>query len=480
MEKEDKVFDINLYADNVVLKTEGKIFQYNELNALSQKLGHSIGSRCLVFLFCSNVPDAIIGYVGMLNNGIVPVMLDSELDEDMAGRLIDAYKPQYLWLPARKADEYPSYEEKFRMSDYVLLSTGDKAYELNQSLALLMTTSGSTGSPKLVRISYENIRANTEAIIKYLHITQDEVGITSLPMHYVYGLSIINSHLWAGASLVVTDKTMFQREFWQAMKEYGVTNLGGVPYTYEMLKRLRFFRMDLPALHTLTQAGGKLKKELHQEFAEYAVNNGKDFVVMYGAAEATARMGYLPPEMANRKISSMGIAIPGGCFELQAADGGVIDEEGIAGELVYYGRNVTMGYAMCREDLLKGDENHGCYCTGDIAVRDADGIYTIVGRKKRFLKLFGKRTNLQETEDILKSRYKEKDIACSGIDDHLFIFVSDEPGTENESVAKEMVGYISQKLGLHHSAFTVRILDELPRNAAGKVLYHELEQYYDI
>lgn len=474
------LYDLLQFRDNIAIYTEKENIDYNNFWIRSEFLAEHIYCRCLVFLFCSNVPDAIIGYVGMLNNSIVPVMLDSELDTDMAEALIDKYKPQYLWMPASKAEAYPLYQEVFHLTDYVLLSTGHKGGKLHDNLALLMTTSGSTGSPKLVRISYENIRANTEAITEYLHISSCEVGITSLPMHYVYGLSVINSHLWAGAALVVTDKTMFQREFWQAMKEYGVTNLGGVPYTYEMLKRLRFFRMDLPDLHTLTQAGGKLKLELHQEFAEYAVKNGKDFVVMYGAAEATARMGYLPPEMANTKIGSMGIAIPGGRFELQSADGSVIDEAGLVGELVYYGKNVTMGYAICQKDLLKDDENNGCYFTGDIAVRDADGIYTIVGRKKRFLKLFGKRTNLQETEDILKSRYKEKDIACSGIDDHLFIFVSDEPGTENESVAKEMVGYISQKLGLHHSAFTVRTLDELPRNAAGKVLYHELEQYYDV
>lgn len=474
------LYDLLQFRDNIAIYTEKENIDYNNFWIRSEFFAEHIYCRCLVFLFCSNVPDAIIGYVGMLNNSIVPVMLDSELDTDMAKALIDKYKPQYLWLPASKAEAYPLCQEVFRLTDYVLLSTGHEGCKLHDNLALLMTTSGSTGSPKLVRISYENIRANTEAITEYLHISSCEVGITSLPMHYVYGLSVINSHLWAGASLVVTDKTMFQREFWQVMKEYGVTNLGGVPYSYEMLKRLRFFRMDLPALHTLTQAGGKLKPELHQEFAEYAVKNGKEFVVMYGAAEATARMGYLPPEMANRKIGSMGIAIPGGRFELQAADGSVIDEDGIAGELVYYGNNVTMGYAICQKDLLKGDENHGCYFTGDIAVRDADGIYTIVGRKKRFLKLFGKRTNLQETEDILKSRYKEKDIACGGLDDHLYIFVSDEPGTENEALNKEMVSYISQKLGLHHSAFTVRTLDELPRNAAGKVLYHELEQYYDV
>lgn len=474
------LYDLLQFRDNIAIYTEKENIDYNNFWIRSEFLAEHIYCRCLVFLFCSNVPDAIIGYVGMLNNSIVPVMLDSELDTDMAEALIDKYKPQYLWMPASKAEAYPLYQEVFRLTDYVLLSTGHKGCKLHDNLALLMTTSGSTGSPKLVRISYENIRANTEAITEYLHISHCEVGITSLPMHYVYGLSVINSHLWAGAALVVTDKTMFQREFWQAMKEYGVTNLGGVPYSYEMLKRLRFFRMDLPALQTITQAGGKLRPELHQEFAEYAAKNGKAFVVMYGAAEATARMGYLPPELAHTKIGSMGIAIPGGRFELQAADGNVIDEAGLAGELVYYGNNVTMGYAICQKDLLKGDENHGCYFTGDLAVRDADGIYTIVGRKKRFLKLFGKRTNLQETEDILKSRYKEKDIACGGLDDHLFIFVSDEPGTENESVTKEMVGYISQKLGLHHSAFTVRILDELPRNAAGKVLYHELEQYYDI
>lgn len=474
------LYDLLQFRDNIAIYTEKENIDYNNFWIRSEFLAEHIYCRCLVFLFCSNVPDAIIGYVGMLNNSIVPVMLDSELDTDMAEALIDKYKPQYLWMPASKAEAYPLYQEVFRLTDYVLLSTGHKGCKLHDNLALLMTTSGSTGSPKLVRISYENIRANTEAITEYLHISHCEVGITSLPMHYVYGLSVINSHLWAGAALVVTDKTMFQREFWQAMKEYGVTNLGGVPYSYEMLKRLRFFRMDLPALQTITQAGGKLRPELHQEFAEYAAKNGKAFVVMYGAAEATARMGYLPPELAHTKIGSMGIAIPGGRFELQAADGNVIDEAGLAGELVYYGNNVTMGYAICQKDLLKGDENHGCYFTGDIAVRDADGIYTIVGRKKRFLKLFGKRTNLQETEDILKSRYKEKDIACGGLDDHLYIFVSDEPGTESEALNKEMVSYISQKLGLHHSAFTVRTLDELPRNSAGKVLYHELEQYYDI
>ncbi len=196
-------------------------------------------------------------------------------------------------------------------------------------------------------------------------------------MSYVYGLSVINTHIFSGASIVVTDKTLFQKEFWQLMKDFEVTNFNGVPYTFEMLMRLRFLRMKLPALKIITQAGGKLDPELHLKFAEYAAQNDKKFFVMYGAAEATARMGYLPAEKSLDKIGSMGIAIPGGRFEL--ADG----------ELIYYGDNVSLGYAECGEDLSKDDERHGKLITGDLAKVDDEGFYTIIGRKKRFLKMFG-------------------------------------------------------------------------------------------
>lgn len=468
------MWDLERYSGKNALLTEKKIITYKELLQEEEQIAGTIGQRSLLFLLCSNTLASIAGYLACLNHGIVPVMLDSNLEFDLLQNLIRLYRPEYLWMPEKKADDYPFYDEILRLDGYVLLATREEnPFPLHDDLALLMTTSGSTGSPKLVRLSYENILANTKSIIEYLGIDKEERSITNLPMHYVYGLSIINTHLFAGASLVVTDKTLFQKEFWQLFKKYEVTNMGGVPYTYEMLNRLRFFRMELPALQTLTQAGGKLDPELHRKFAEYAEQQGKKFVVMYGAAEATARMGYLPAEESLRKCGSMGKAIPDGRFELVDAGGRLLTEPGKIGELVYYGANVSMGYALSGEDLCKGDERLGRLATGDLARVDEDGIYTIVGRKKRFLKIFGKRTNLQEVEHILRQKFGITELACAGRDDKLYVFLAEKQH------ADEIIPYLKEKMSLHPSAFAVRVIAAIPKNAAGKTIYRELEQYYD-
>ena len=238
-------------------------------------------------------------------------------------------------------------------------------------------------------------------------------------MNYTYGLSIINSHLLVGAVLLLTEKALTQKEFWNFFKEAGATSFGGVPYTYEMLDRLRFYRMELPSLRYMTQAGGKLIPELHKKFAEYAEKNGKKFIVMYGQCEATARMGYLPADKAIEKCGSMGIAIPGGRFRLIGLDGSTVTEPYTTGELVYEGDNVTLGYAECGEDLLKGDEQHGVLETGDMAQFDEEGFYYIVGRKKRFLKIYGNRVNLDEIDRMVKGEFLGIDCAAAGVDDHM-------------------------------------------------------------
>ncbi len=468
-------FDLQAYASQIALYMENEEWSYGKLYLVSEKIAKSVGKRCLVFLLCSNISEAIAAYVGFLNHKIVPVMIDANLDIEMIRQLINKYKPSYIYCPTILkedfANSYPVLVGKY----YSLLDMNEeKTYRLNDDLALLMSTSGSTGSPKLVRQSYNNLQSNTMSIIKYLNINTTERAITNLPLYYVYGLSILNTHLKTGASLVVVSYNMFQREFWKLFKEKKVTNFGGVPYTFEMLKKLRFFGMDLPDLRYITQAGGKLDPELHQNFAEYAEKNNKKFIVMYGAAEATARMGYLPMERSLDKVGCMGIAIPGGKFELIDDVGEVISSVNVIGELVYYGDNVTMGYAESGQDLIKGDERNGRYETGDMAKRDQDGYYTVVGRKKRFLKLFGNRINLQEVEHIVRQHFGEVDVACSGKDDYLYIFVT------NKSIIDKIIPYISKKIGIHHSAFVSKYIDEIPKNASGKTIYAKLEKYYDI
>lgn len=468
------MWQLEKYGDNIAVIDEvGKSYSYTWLKTECDKiLRHISRGRSLTFNLCSNEIGSLLGYVAFVNNRIVPLLLDAQLNRELLQVLIKKYRPDYLWLPAPMAEGF-DYREIYTAHNYTLMETPYcREFPLSDELALLLTTSGSTGSPKVVRQSYVNLRANTESIVQYLEIDESERSITTLPMSYSYGLSIINSHLYAGASMVFTRKTLMEKEFWQQFKEHQPTSFGGVPYVYEMLDKLRFTRMNLPSLRTMTQAGGKLSLELHEKFAEYAMQTGRKYVVMYGQTEATARMGYLPWHKAVEKRGSIGLAIPGGAFSLVDDDGENIFEAGIVGELVYEGPNVSLGYADCGEDLQNGDENKGRLLTGDMAKRDEEGFYYIVGRKKRFLKLFGNRVNLDETEQMIRRVYTGMECVCSGVDDLMHVFI------DNKEKTDDVRKYLVEKTGLNKVAFKVVYIDEIPRNESGKILYSQLEQYY--
>lgn len=468
--KEYNMWNLNRYSGNVAVITENaEKITYQELDEYCKALTDNISERCLVFNLCRNEIGSLVGYIGFLNKKIVPVMLKADLDKILLTNMIETYKPAYLNVPSDMADEFDSFEKVFSNLNYTLLKTNiSEEYKLNDELALLLTTSGSTGSPKLVRQSYKNIEANTKSIVEYLELTETERAITTLPMNYTYGISIINTHLQIGAALILTEKGLMQKEFWQQMKNFEATSFAGVPYTYEMLDKLRFFRMNLTHLRYMTQAGGKLSPELHHKFAQWAKDCDKKFIVMYGQTEATARMSYLPAEKSLEKYGSMGIAIPNGKFYLIDVNGNVIKEPDVVGELVYEGENVTLGYAQCGEDLSKGDERFGKLITGDMAKFDKDGYYYIVGRKKRFLKIYGNRVNLDETERLIKSEFKDLDCACTGMDDAMKIY------TTNPLEKDNVMEFITQKTGINKAAFEVININEIPKNEAGKTLYKEL------
>ena len=465
--------DFHKYADHLaVIDDNERQITYAELEGATQTLARHIPRRCLVFCLCQNTLGSLIGYTSFLKNRIVALMLDAHLDKTLLAQLRERYRPDYVWIPGSLKEKVKG-SEVFSDWGYSLIKTPDHhVYPLFEDLALLLTTSGSTGSPKFVRQSYKNIESNTASIVNYLHLTESERPVTTLPMNYTFGLSVINTHLAVGATLLLTDKTVIQRDFWDFMNKHGATSFSGVPYTYEMLNKLLFFRRQLPTLRTMTQAGGKLLPELHRKFAEYARQSGKNFVVMYGSAEATARMGYLPPEISLEKWGCMGKAIPGGRFSLVDGNGGLITDPGVVGELFYEGDNVTLGYALCGEDLVKGDENHGCLATGDMAKVDEDGIYTIVGRKKRFLKIFGNRVGLDETERLIKTNFPDMECACAGKDDEMRVYV-----TEKEKCVPVRT-FLVQKTGLNPVAFRVTCVESLPKNEAGKILYKKLEEMY--
>ncbi|MCM1568106.1 MAG: AMP-binding protein [Roseburia sp.] len=459
-------FDENI----ALLQDNGKSVSYKELAQYGEKVAPFVTTHSVAIILCKNTLGSVISYVSLLKNRVVPILLDAMIDRNLLDNLMHIYQPRYLCIPAENRDEFPLYTKVLEWEDYLLLENKDaEVYPVYEELAVLLTTSGSTGSPKFVRQSYRNIQANTDSICEYLELDENERAITTLPMNYTYGLSVLQSHMNVGATILLTDLPVVRKEFWDFAKREKVTSLVGVAYTYEMYLRAKLMTMDLPSLKTMTQAGGKLPYNRHKEFSEFAQRAGIRFVVMYGQTEATARMSYLPYDKSIEKCGSIGIPIPGGQFELRDDDGNLITDVDVDGELVYRGDNVTLGYAECAADLAKGDERHGVLKTGDIAKRDADGYYYITGRKKRFVKIYGSRVNLDEVEQLIRNQFPQIECACVGNDTKLILYINAENDVE------ECERYLAKTTHINLAAIKVMYIDEIPKNESGKILYKNLE-----
>jgi acyl-CoA synthetase (AMP-forming)/AMP-acid ligase II len=450
-----------------IIEDNGQFHQVQQILTDGDVLFSPISSVSLVLLLCQNQYESVFFYINAIERGVVPILIDAESDSSLVNALIMEYHPDYIFTPSTKVTQFKNYSIRYHLRNYSLLKIDQQStVTLNPELALLLSTSGTTGSPKLVRLSYNNLVSNASSISEYLGLDSSETAISSLPMNYSFGLSIINSHLFVGGSVVMTTESITQRGFWNLFKNFNVTSLSGVPYTFDILKKFRLLNAELPSLKMLTQAGGKLSNELIEYFAEFSTKKGIQFFVMYGQTEGTARLSYLHPQFSIEKLGSIGRPIPNGEFHIIDENGNKIDQPGVAGELVYTGPNVMLGYAQCKADLTLGNENKGRLHTGDIALFDDDGFYFIVGRIKRFIKLFGNRVNLDELERLLLDRGVQS--ACTGKDNALVIYIL-KP--EDNNPVKD---FLTQKLGIHFNVFDIRIIEKIPKNSSGKTLYSKL------
>lgn len=438
----------------------GQSVTYGEICNFSEVFGRQLPQRSLIFILSENKLGALLGYTAALSNHVVPLILSAATDDGLYEQLYEQYQPEYLWMSYDKAEK-KGLEPIFTAWGFCLVKTTYKAAKLYDELSLLLPTSGSTGSPKLVRHSYRNIEANAANVMKLFQLDGSEKAMAILPMHYTMGLSVIASHLLAGSTLLLSACSLLDKRFWTMLKE--ATSFTGVPYSYEILTKMRFIQMDLPNLKVITQGGGKLTETMWKTLAQYATDNGKKFIATYGQSECTARMAYLPAEMALKKICSIGVAEPGGQLSIIDVNGKESFDGEAQGELVYRGENVTLGYATCRDDLLKGDENHGIMYTGDLARRDADGCYFIIGRLKRFLKIYGLRISLDEVEQMIKDEYKI-DCYCKGNDEKLIVLLT------TPELQECIPRFIEQKTHLFHQNIEVHIVNAIQRNEAGKVI----------
>lgn len=443
----------------VVDARSGKAWTYESLRRDVDGLVNALPRlrrRALGVILAQNTYKCLVAYLAALNAGSAVILLDGSLKEGLRHGFLSAYRPDWIFSE-NVTDRLQGYKNSAADVSGLFANESPDDLEIDPELALLLTTSGSTGSPKLVRLTLSNLASNAASIAQYLGLTPEERSITSLPISYSYGLSIVNSHLSVGASIVLTDDGILQRGFWDALDQERCTSFAGVPYTYQMLLQTGLLKTKGSTLKTLTQAGGRLDEQYIRQMYEVARSRGWRFFVMYGQTEATARISYVPFERLGEKIGSVGVAIPGGSLSI----------DGVTSELVYRGPNVMMGYAECRADLAKGDELNGELRTGDVARQDEDGFFYITGRLKRFLKMFGKRFNLDDAERVLMHRC-EAVVACYGRDDLLMAAVEDSHDPES------IHAIICETFDLPKPAVKVMAISELPRTPNGKLEYKRL------
>ena len=450
----------------------GAVLSYSELQEAVQSFKLHWQARELVFLLLDNDLSSMVAYLAALDAGAVPLLLGAGLPAHALRSLLDRYQPECVWLPASRQAELPDFEAVQSLGAYGLLRRRQAMVPtpepLHRDLALLLATSGSTGTPKLVRLSTRNLLSNADAIAQYLQLDEQDRAITTLPFNYSYGLSVINSHLRVGASVVLTRLGLFDGAFWPLLKQQQVTRFQGVPFTYEMLLKLRLERLDLGGMRSMTVAGGRLAPERVLQVHQQCLAKGIDFYVMYGQTEATARMAYLPPAQVGLKPGSIGRAIPGGHLGLIDEQGLAVLEAGKTGELIYQGPNVSLGYAESRADLQCGDQHRGVLRTGDLARFDADGCFYIEGRLHRFLKIHGVRVSLAAVEQLLEQRGVAA--AAWGEDDRLCISVQTQDASALQALREELAGL----LNVNRSTLSLQALAELPRLDSGKIDYPRL------
>jgi acyl-CoA synthetase (AMP-forming)/AMP-acid ligase II len=447
------VFDLPTHGSRTALHTATGEISYAELADRAADLAGEVlgGTRRLVLIEGANTPESITAYLAAVQHGHVALLVPEGRPAQLE-QMVDAYDPDVVL----RHDRNRWTAEPRRP---------DSAHDLHPDLALLLSTSGSTGSPKLVRLSHDNLRSNAASIASYLRLTPEDRAATSLPLHYCYGLSVVNSHLLTGAGLVLTEHSVVDECFWQHFQDAGATSFAGVPYTFDLLDHSGFAERDLPNLRCATQAGGRLAPDRVRAWAELGQRRGWDFVVMYGQTEATARMGYLPPDLAPSRPEAVGVAVPGGSFRLEPVPEAT---EPDVGELVYEGPNVMLGYAESPTDLSEG-RTVDALRTGDLA-RFVDGLVEIVGRRSRHAKVFGLRLDLDRVESSLATRVPHAEVRCLAIDDQLHAF------TASRRSSAKVRSELAELCGLPTSAVRVHTLTELPRTATGKPDHAALER----
>lgn len=420
----------------------GKSLSYGQLSDSVARLAEVFGvERQLVAIWAENNLECVVTYLGALAGGHAVALLDGTNDHTLRQEWKAAYLPNWVWesghLSRLNTDQPP----------------------MDQELALLLSTSGSLGAPKMVRLSGAGIRANASDIRDALGISASSRAVLSLPLSYSYGLSILHSHLVAGASVLLTSRSLISKEYWSDFHNWNCDGLAGVPHHWRTILRLGLDSLPLHAGMSFTQAGGFLGVEEKEKILAWCQIQDSRFHVMYGQTEATARIAVATMAHLQQDITTVGRTLGSGAVSFG-------DDQ----ELIYQGPNVMLGYAASWGDLANGDQLNGRLHTGDLGFMK-DGLIYLTGRKSRFVKIDGQRFALDRLEDLLSATLK-KPVATLSIDDQIHLFFQ---GVETSDDIKSIL----RSFGLRQAYYQVHHLSELPRSQNGKVSTSQLMKFLE-
>lgn len=448
-----------------ILSKEGRQMSYEDLNLFSQNIGPCLQTRSLSFVMCDFSIDTLSYYYALLDNKLVPVLLDQKLDIELLLRLMNIYEPQYIWLSKKYLDENHQifWDESYSIiADYenhVCIKLSYDIYPVAADLALLLETSGSTGSRKFVRVSYENLMVMVQSIAQFVEADKDDRYIVTMPYNHALNLVWIHMHWYFGGTILLTDSPLLSTKFWDFFREQRVTNFVGVPFVFDILEKINFLKGEYPCLKYILEAGGKISGELQKKYGLELSKKGIKMYISYGLTEATALVSMLPSDQLTAKLGSVGIPMKGVSI--------TIDQD--SNEIIVEGKCVCMGYAQNRQDLLLG-EGEKRWNTGDIGEFDKDGYLYITGRKKRFVKVSGSRINLDDVERLLGEMKEFGNCVCTGTGELIHIF-TDCP---QDGIESEIIKFLAKKIHINKLFIKTRYICEIPRTSSGKVRYGAL------
>ncbi|AXH96560.1 AMP-binding protein [Ornithinimicrobium avium] len=439
-------------AAPALVGADGTVLDHGTLrrrvDALAEELdARAAGERLLVHVPMPSTVEAVVGYLAVLEAGHVALVTSA--DPTASAAVTDAW-PVDLAMTAHGTFETSA--------------DASPRHLLHPDLALLLSTSGSTGSPKLVRLSHENVLSNAAAIAQALSLTASDRGVTSLPLHYCFGLSVLHSHLTVGASVALTTASVVEEAFWSVVDDHRVTDIAVVPHMVELMETTGVLQRPHPSLRLITQAGGRLAPERVERTARLGAEHGWGLAVMYGQTEATARIAVHDPAAALTAPDAVGRPVPGTQVVLDR-DVPEADPHAGTGEVVVRGPGVMMGYAQHPDELAPGPMLTELR-TGDLGRLDEDGVLRIVGRRSGFVKVLGLRIDLARVETALE---REGLVVCvTGDDDGLRVAVEPVGGTSTTDLSGMARRTAAHACGLGVGHVRVAVLP-LARLSNGKV-----------